>query len=57
MAVYVQDEISDNWYKRKLDLIRLHIDPELGHFQLQKIITSDIKLYYLDLYTYRSFVQ
>lgn len=49
MVVYVQDEVSDNWYKRKLDLIKKHIDPELGQLQLQKVLNSDIKLHYKKL--------
>ena len=49
MPIYVQDEISVNFYARKLDLIRLHIDPGIGHVQLQKLLSSDIKLFYKKL--------
>lgn len=49
MPLYVEDEISDNFYKRKLDLIRLHIDPGIGSIQLQKLLPSDIKLFYKKL--------
>lgn len=49
MPLYVQDEISENFYARKLDLIRLHIDPEIGHIKLQKLIPADIRLFYKKL--------
>jgi len=49
MPLYVQDEISVNFYARKLDLIRIHIDPEIGQIQLQKLLTTDIKLFYKKL--------
>ncbi|MDD2587103.1 MAG: tyrosine-type recombinase/integrase [Syntrophomonadaceae bacterium] len=49
MTIYMEGEISDNWYARKLDLIRLHIDPYIGQTALQKIIPADIKLHYKKL--------
>lgn len=49
MSVYVDGEISVNFYARKLDLIRLHIDPEIGQIKLQKLIPADIKLFYKKL--------
>ncbi len=50
MSVYMEGEISDNWYARKLDLIRLHIEPyDISQTALQKLISADIKLHYKKL--------
>jgi len=49
LNVNAEGIISDNWYMRKLDLVRIHIDPEIGQYQLQKITPSDIKLFYKKL--------
>ena len=49
MPEYIQGEISDNWYARKLDLIRIHIDPEIGHLQMQKVTATIIKNLYRKL--------
>lgn len=49
MPIYVMDEVSNNTYARKSDLIRIHIDPEFGKIRLQQLIASDIKLFYKKL--------
>lgn len=49
MPEYIQGEVSENWYARKLDLIRVHIDPEIGHLQMQKATATDIKNFYRKL--------
>lgn len=50
MSVYMEGEISNNWYARKLDLIRLHIEPyDISQTALQKLIPADIKLHYKKL--------
>lgn len=49
MPKYVQDTISDDFYLRKQDLIRLHIDPYIGAIKLQKLIEDDITVLYKKL--------
>lgn len=43
---YVEGTISDNFYLRKKDLVRLHVDPYIGKIRLQKLMTDDIRAYY-----------
>lgn len=43
---YVEGTISDNFYLRKKDLVRLHVDPYIGKNKLQKLMTDDIVAYY-----------
>ena len=43
---YVEGTISDNFYLRKKDLVRLHVDPYIGKNRLQKLMTDDIRAYY-----------
>ncbi len=49
MPIYVEDNVSPNTYARKLDLIRIHINPGIGDIQLQKLIPTDIQLFYKKL--------
>jgi len=49
MTESIEGNISTDWYLRKLDLIRVHIDPDLGKKEMQKITTKDIKEFYKKL--------
>lgn len=42
-------DISANFYLRKMDLVRLHVDPNIGQMQMQKVIPLDIMNFYRDL--------
>jgi len=48
MGVF-QEDISPNFYARRKDLIRLHINPALGKALLTKLKPSDIQQFYKDL--------
>lgn len=44
LPAYAQEkEVSDNFFARKLDLVRIHIDPYIGQMQMQKILPIDIQ--------------
>lgn len=49
MKVYQEGTISPNFYARRRDLIRLHIEPAIGNIQLLKLKPSDVKKFYNDL--------
>ena len=49
MPAYVQDDVSANWYARKSDMIRIHIDPDIGRKKMQQLTHSDIKEFYRKL--------
>jgi len=46
MEVYQANTITPNFYVRRLDLIKLHINPTLGDKQLMKLRPADIKALY-----------
>lgn len=46
MIENIEGNVSANWYARKMDMICLHIDPEIGHKEMQKIKTRDVKEFY-----------
>lgn len=49
MIENIEGNVSTNWYMRKMDMIRVHIDPEIGDKEIQKITTKDIKEFYKKL--------
>jgi len=49
MTVYVEGEVSINWYARKQEIIRIHINPDLGQRVIQKITPLEIKEFYKKL--------
>jgi len=49
MRVYIEGNVSTNWYARKKDMIRIHINPELGQRVMQKITPLEIKEFYKKL--------
>jgi len=46
MDIYQQPKISENFFRRKKDLIRIHIAPILGSVLLSKLRPSDIQSLY-----------
>lgn len=46
MVENIEGNVSTNWYARKMDMIRVHIDPDIGQKEMQKITTKDIKEFY-----------
>jgi len=49
MIENIEGNVTGNWYARKMDMIRVHIDPELGSKPIQKITTKEIKEFYKKL--------
>lgn len=49
MKVYQENTISPNFYARRQDLIRIHINPAIGDKALLKLKPADIKEFYNDL--------
>lgn len=49
MIENIEGNVSSNWYARKMDMIRVHIDPDIGQKEMQKISTKDIKEFYKQL--------
>jgi len=51
MIENIEGNVSTNWYARKMDMIRVHIDPEIGKKEMQRVTTKDIKEFYKKLAT------
>jgi hypothetical protein len=49
MVENIEGTVSKNWYARKMNMIKVHIDPDIGQKAIQKIITRDIKEFYKKL--------
>lgn len=49
MIENIEGNVSANWYARKMNMIEVHIDPDVGQKAIQKITTKDIKEFYKKL--------
>jgi integrase len=49
MIENIEGNVSTNWYARKMNMIEVHIDPDIGQKAIQKITTKDIKEFYKKL--------
>lgn len=49
MIENIEGDVSANWYARKMNMIKVHIDPDIGQKAIQKITTRDIKEFYKKL--------
>jgi integrase len=45
----LEGNVSANWYARKMNMIEVHIDPDIGQKAIQQITTRDIKEFYKKL--------
>lgn len=45
----IEGNVTTNWYARKINMIEVHIDPDIGQKAIQKITTKDIKEFYKKL--------
>lgn len=49
MIENIEGNVTINWYERKMDMIKVHIDPGIGQIEMQKVTTKDIKEFYKQL--------
>lgn len=49
MVDHIEGTVSKNWYARKMNMIEVHIDPDIGQKAIQKVTTREIKEFYKKL--------